>query len=110
MWEAQNWHAYWTSSPTTEVSLVVRLVMLTLRECHGTISYTASGSWQSRAPGSGGTPPFLTLLHPIIMTLTTISDEVREGRMINFDFSLWILRKWNDRLYVNKEIPDVWDL
>src|SRR5258708_24883074 len=47
---------------------------------------------------------------PIIMTLAAISDEVREGRMINFNLSLWVLRKWNDGLDVDKEIPDVWDL
>src|SRR5258705_9668907 len=47
---------------------------------------------------------------PIIMTPTAISDEVMEGRMINSNFPLWVLRKCNDGLDVNKEIPDVCDL
>src|SRR5258708_4868943 len=62
---------------------------------------------------SYGHLPFMSChIHsePIMMTPTAISDEVREGRMINFNFSLWVLRKWNDALDVNEKIPDVWDL
>ena len=42
-----------------------------------------------------------------LMAVTTSSDEVREGRMINFNSSFWVLREWNNGLDMNKEIVAV---
>ena len=39
--------------------------------------------------------------------MTMTSNEVREGRMINFNTPLWVVRKWNDGLDMNKEIVNI---
>src|SRR5258707_3120128 len=67
----------------------------------------ASGKEVQAVEGHPSFMPSYIQSESLIMTLTTISDAIREGRMINLNTSLWVLREWNDRLDMNEEIANI---